>query len=238
MIQTSASNHVFYPSRASYVRTRLLGWLLILASLTIAVVCAVLAIRLWPTYSHTFTPYLKWQDALLASFWYSVLLLLGGSMLVARFLYALHAGYYRGMFILEGGSTLTVRDLSPKNLSSIYWAVGTALSCFIAALVGLVPEILLGWTLHLPHPVLVVLCTTAAIALSLAGLAVTLVAASFILIGWIGGISFCRKMGAPQTYQLSGETTLRIDGFVLTIIHPEQQESLFDLNLLDAEDRR
>jgi len=25
---------------------------------------------------------------------------------------------------------------------------------------------------------------------------------------------------------------------VLTIIHPEQQESLFDLNLLDAEDRR
>jgi len=45
-------------------------------------------------------------------------------------------------------------------------------------------------------------------------------------------------MGAPQTYRLSGETTLRIDGFVLTIIHPEQQESLFDLNLLDAEDRR
>lgn len=238
MIQTPANDYVFFLSRSSYKHTRLLAWLLITASLVTALACVILAARLWPMYSHTFTPYLKWQDALFASLLYIALILLGGSLIVVRFLYALRAGYHQGMFILEGGSTLTVRDLSPKNLSSIYWAVGTALSCFIAALVGLIPEILLGWTLHLPHPVLVVLCTTAAIALSLAGLAVTLVAASFILIGWIGGISFCRKMGAPQTYRLSSETTLRIDGFVLTIIHPEQQESLFDLNLLDAEDRR
>lgn len=238
MIQIPADDYVFFLSRSSYKRTRLIAWLLIVASLGAALVCAVLAVRLWPTYLHIFTPYLKWQDALLATLLYITLLLLAGIILVGRFLYALRAGYRQGMFILEGGSSLTVRDLSPKNLSSIYWAVGTALSCFIAALVGLVPEILIGWTLHLPNPALVVLCTAAAIALSLAGLAVTLVAASFVLIGWIGCVSFCRKMGAPQTYQLSSQTTLRIDGFVLTIMHPDQQESLFDLNLLDAEDQR
>src|SRR6266566_6511701 len=238
MTQTPANDYVFYLSRTSYKRTRLLAWLLILGSLAIAFASAILAVRLWPTYIHTFTPYLKWQDALLVTLWYISLILLGGSVMVVRFLSALRAGFHRGMFILKGDSSLTVRDLSPKNLSSIYWAVGTALSCFIAALVGLVPEILIGWTLHLPNPALVVLCTAAAIALSLAGLAVTLVAASFVLIGWIGCVSFCRKMGAPQTYQLSSQTTLRIDGFVLTIMHPDQQESLFDLNLLDAEDQR
>lgn len=238
MIQTPGNSYVFYLSRASYKRTSLLAWMLILSSLALAFVCAALAFRLWPTYTHTFTPYLKWQDALLAILWYISFLLLGGSVLVVRFLYALRAGYYQGMFIQEGDSTLIVRDLSPKNLSSIYWAVGTALSCFIAALVGLIPEILIGWTLHLPHPALVVICTAAAIVLSLAGLAVTLVASSFVLIGWVGGISFCRKMGAPQTYQLSNQTTLRIDGFVLSIIHPDQQESMFDLELLHVEDQR
>ncbi len=238
MIQTPVNNYVFYLKRASYNRMRMLAWLLISASLAIALACVVLAIRLWPTYSHTFTPYLKWQDALLASLWYIALLLLGGSVLVARFLYALRAGYSQGMFILGSDSTLIVRDLSPKNLASIYWAVGTALSCFAAALIGLIPVILVGWTVHLPHPALVVLCTAAAIALSLAGLAVTLVASSFVLIGWIGCVSFCRKMGAPQTYRLSNQSTLRIDGFVLSIIHPDQQESMFDLNLLDVEDQR
>jgi hypothetical protein len=238
MAQTPANDYVFYLYHAPYKRTRLLAWLLILASLAIAFACAVLASRLWPTYSHTFTPYLKWQDALLATLWYITLILLGGSVLVVRFLHALRAGYYRGMFLLKGDSTLIVRDLSPKNLSSIYWAVGTVLACFIAALVGLIPEILIGWTLHLPHPALVVICTVAAIVLSLVGLAVTLVATSFVLIGWVGCISFGRKMGAPQTYQLSNQTTLRIDGFVLSITYPDQQESVFDLNLLDVEDRR
>jgi hypothetical protein len=238
MTRTPANDYVFYLHHAPYKRTRLLAWLLILASLTIAFACAVLASRLWPTYSHRFTPYLKWQDALLATLWYMTLILLGGSVLVARFLHALRAGYYRGMFLLQGYSTLIVRDLSPKNLSSIYWAVGTVLTCFIAALIGLIPEILIGWTLHLPHPALAVICTAAAIVLSLAGLAVTLVATSFVLIGWVGCISFGRKMGAPQTYQLSSQTTLRIDGFILSITHPDQQESVFDLNLLDVEDRR
>lgn len=238
MIQTPVNNYVFYLSRPSYKRMRLLSWLLIGASLAIAFACVVLAIKLWPTYSHAFTPYLKWQDALLASLWYIALLLLGGIVLVARFLYAVHAGYSQGMFILGSDSTLIVRDLSPKNLSSIYWAVGTALSCFIAAQIGLIPVILVGWTIHLPHPALVVLGTAAAIALSLAGLTVTLVASSFVLIGWVGCISFCRKMGAPQTYRLSNQSTLRIDGFVLSIIHPDQQESMFDLNLLDVKDQR
>src|SRR6266700_3865085 len=238
MIQTSANSYVFYLRRASYLRMHLLGLLLIIASLAIAVICAVLAIRVWPTYSHTFTPYLKWQDALLASLWYIALLLLGGSVVVGRFLYALSAGYHKGIFILEGDSTLIVRDLSPKNISSIYWAVGTTLSCFIAALVGLIPEILIGWTLHLQHPALVVICTAAAIVLSLAGVAVTLVASSFVLICWVGCISFCRNMGAPQTYHLRNQATLRLDGFVLSITHPDQQEAVFDLNLLDMEDQR
>ena len=124
-----------------------------------------------------------------------------------RFYYALRAGFYQGMFIQKGGSSLVVRDLSSKNLSSIYWAIGTTLSCFIAALVGLIPEILIGWTIHLPHPLLVVICTAVAILLSLAGLVVTLVAISFIFIGWMGCFSFCRKIGAPQTYQLDRQTT-------------------------------
>jgi len=158
--------------------------------------------------------------------------------MVVRFQYALRAGFYQGMFIQKGGSTLIVRDLSSKNLSSIYWAVGTALSCFIAALAGLIPEMLIGWTIHLPHPALVVVCTGIAILLSLAGLVVTLVAASFILIGWVGCVSFCCKMGAPQTYQLGSQTSLRLDGFVLSVTHPDQQEALFDLDLLDMKDQR
>jgi hypothetical protein len=141
------------------------------------------------------------------------------------------------MFIQKGGSSLVVRDLSSKNLSGIYWAIGTTLSCFVAALVGLIPEILIGWTIHLPHPALVVICTGVAILLSLAGLVVTLVATSFILIGLVGCVSFCRKMGAPQTYQLGSQTTLRLDGFVLSITHPDQQETVFDLNLLDGKDQ-
>jgi hypothetical protein len=238
MIQKSADTYVFYLKRTAYKRIGLLSWLLAIVSLTVACSCALLGARLWPGYSHIFTPYLKWQDALLATLWYVAFILAGGSILVVRFFYALRAGYRQGMFIVDGDTSLTVRDLSPKNLGSIYWVVGTAFSCFIAALVGLVPEILIGWTVHLPHPALVFLCTAAAIILSLAGLVVTVIASSFIVIGFIGSISFCRKMGAPQTYQLSSQTTIRIDGLVLTIINPDQQESMFDLNLLDVDDQR
>src|SRR5260370_9659073 len=228
MIHMLANDYVFYLSHTSYKRIRLLAWLLVLVSLTIAIACVVLAISMWPSYVHTFTPYLKWQDALLATLCYISLILIGGSAMVVRFRYALHAGFYQGMFIQEGGCPLIVRDLSAKNLSSIYRTVGTAFSCFIAALAGLIPWMLIGWTIHLPHPALVVICTGVAILLSLAGLVVTLVATSFILIGLFGCVSFCRKMGAPQTYQLGNQTTLRLEGFFLSITLPAHHETFFD----------
>jgi hypothetical protein len=237
MRDLSTNNHIFYLSQASYKRTRFIAWLLILASLMVAIACVVLSVRLWSSYTHIFTPYLKWQDALVATLCYISLILIGGSAAVVRFYYALRAGFYHGMFIQKGDSTLVVRDLSPKNLSGIYWAIGTTLSCFIAALVGLIPEIFIGWTIHLPHPMLVVICTGIAILLSLAGLAVTLVATSFLFIGWIGSFSYCRKVGAPETYQLDRQTSMRLDGFVLSITHPHQQEAVFDLNLLDWKDQ-
>ncbi len=237
MLDTPTNDYVFYLSQASYKRTRLLVCILVVASLMIAIACAVLAFRLWSSYTHTFTPYLKWQDALLATLCYISLILIGGSVMVVRFYYAVRAGFYQGMFIQRGRSTLVVRDLSSKNLSGIYWAIGTTLSCFIAVLVGLIPEILIGWTIHLPHPILVVICTGVAILLSLAGLVVTLLATTFIFIGWMGCFSYCRKIGAPQTYQIDRHTTVLLDGLVLSITQPQQQESLLDLNLLDLRDQ-
>lgn len=44
-------------------------------------------------------------------------------------------------------------------------------------------------------------------------------------------------MGAPQTCQLDSQTSLRLDGFVLSVTHPDQQEALFDLDLLDVKDQ-
>lgn len=237
MIQSAENTYHFHLGRKPYLRTSLLAWVLIVASLCGAGVSAWLGLAFWPAYSHVFTLYLKWQDALLAILWFISFILVWASVLVARFLFALRAGYRSGMVILEDNISLTARDLSPKNLASIYWMIGTALSCFLAALVGLVPEILIGWTIHLPHPALVFICTAVAIGLSLAGLAVTLVAASFIVIGFIGSFSFGRKLGAPQTYKLTNQTVLRIDGFVLTVIYPDKPESMIDLDLLDPEDQ-
>ena len=152
MLDIPTNDFVFYLSHTSYKRTRLLAWILILASSSIGLACAILSFKLWSSYTHRFTPYLKWQDAIFATLCYLGLILICGSAMVMRFYYALRAGFYQGMFIQKGGSSLVVRDLSSKNLSSIYWAIGTTLSCFIAALVGLIPEILIGWTIHLPHP--------------------------------------------------------------------------------------
>src|SRR6266567_464776 len=202
MLDMLTNDYVFYLSYASYKCTRLLAWILVLASFTIAIACVVLSVRLWSSYTHVFTPYLKWQDALLATLCYISLILIGGSVMVVRFYYALRAGLYQGMFIQKGGSTLVVRDLSSKNLSGLYWAIGTTLSCFIVALVGLIPEILIGWTIHLPHPMLVVICTGVAILLSLAGLVVTLVATSFIFIGWIG--CFANLSARPANHHATG----------------------------------
>src|SRR5258706_12478859 len=165
MIQSAADTYIYRLKRASYKRIRGIAWLLIGLSFACALLCIVGGIQLLPTYTHTFTPYLKWQDALLATLWCSAVLALGSCLLVLRFLYALRAGYRNYMVILKE-STFTGRDLSPKNLSSIYWAISTGFGCFVAALVGLGPSILIGWTLHLPHPLLVVVGTRAAIGLS------------------------------------------------------------------------
>ena len=120
---------------------------------------------------------------------------------------------------------LTVRDLSHENLSSIFWLVGTALSCFLAALAGLLPEMLLGWTLQLASPLWVVLGTVAMIILSIAGLAIALPTFSFVLIGLVGSISFGKKMEDSRTSTVSPiKPALSIDGFVLTIIYPDTQD--------------
>src|SRR5437588_12559438 len=127
MLQPATDTTIFYLKRASYVRIRLLGWLLIAGSACCALLCIVLGARLLPTYEHTFTLYLKWQDALVASLWYIALIALGGCVLVVRFLYALRSGYRKGMLILKQ-ETFIGRDLSPKNLASIYWAVHATVS--------------------------------------------------------------------------------------------------------------
>jgi hypothetical protein len=232
MIQPANDMYAFHLPKAPYKRIRLLASFFIAASLLGAAVCAALGVLFWPTYIHRFTPYLKWQDALLATLWYSSFMLLGGSVILIRFLFALRAGRRHSMLNVCPDRSLTVRDLSPQNFRSIYSMVGAALSLFLAALLGLAPDILIGWTLHLPHPALVLLATAIAILLSLAGLALTLISASFIVVGIIGSVSFTRQLGGPHTYQLTDQTSLRIDSLILTITYPDRPETLFDLNLL------
>lgn len=238
MVETLSCRSVFYPGHAAYARTRLLAWLLLGAYLTCAILLAWLGARFAGTYAHTFTLYLKWQDLLVALCWSLAAIALGGCVLVARFLYALRAGARLGMVEVTGQRELTVRDLSAKNLASVFWMVGTAMACMGAAVVGLLPLSLPGWTLHLPHPALVVFATLAALALAIPGLILTAISGSFVIIGWVGGISFCRNLGAACTYDLSAQTTLMIDDFVLTVISPNRPESLIDLDLLQPGDRR
>jgi hypothetical protein len=237
MGQVSGASYIFRLNRTQYTRISQLAWLFIAASLILAATSITLGVLFWPTYIHRFTFYLKWQDALVASLWYVGFVMVWGGILVTRFLFALRAGYRDGMLLLREDG-ITLRDLSSKNLKTICWMVGTALACFLAALVGLAPDILIGWTIHLPNPALVFFCTAAAALLTLAGLTVTLVSGSFIIIGLIGSYSFSRNMGAPHTYQLAAQTTIRVDGQNLAVIYPDRPESLFDLDLLDPEDRQ
>lgn len=235
---TRKNRHQFHLERQAYQRTRGLAWLLFSAFFLCALLGGVAAFLLWSTYIHGFTFYLKWQDALVASCACITLVSLGGCIVVQRFLYALRQGYQVSMLTLEGGNRLSGRDLSPKNLVSIFWAVATTFACFVVMLVGLAPAVLIGWTLHLPNLVLMVFATFASFLLSLAGLALSLPFGVFFIIGLVGGVSFCRKMGASQTYLLNSHTSLRLDGSVLVIIHPERPESLFDLQLLAPEQQR
>ncbi len=237
MIQSALYTYLFRLGRKAYIKTGLLGWLLFTAFLVCAVSAAFFGVRLLPTYSHDFTPFLKWQDALVALCWYVSLISLVGCILIVRFLYALRAGYRKEMLVLSD-SMLTVRDLAPENLSSIFWLVSTALSCFVVTLVGLLPEMVLGWTLHLASPLWSVLGSVAMIILSIVGLAIALPSFSFVLIGLVGSISFCQKMGSPHIYRLTNQAALSINGFVLTIIYPDAPESMIDLNSLNPEDQR
>ncbi len=158
-------------------------------------------------------------------------------MFAIRFLHALHTGYRKEMIVVSD-SALIVRDLSHENLSSIFWYISTALTCCLIALIGLIPEVVLAWTVHLSSPVLAVLASGVTLVLSLAGLALTVPFLSFIVFGIVGSISFCRKMGSPQTYHLMTNATLSIDRFVLTIIYPDVPESMINLNILELGDQR
>lgn len=237
MVHTEEKCYRFHLAHGAYRTISLKAWLLLCGFLLSALVGATSALLLWPTYTHGFTLYLKWQDALVASGWCVTLVSLGGCILVLRFLYALRRGYQAAMLTLEEKNKLSGRDLSPKNFASIFWAVATTFSCFVVMLVGLIPAVLIGWTLHFANPVLLVFSTIAAFLLSLGGLALSLPFGAFFIIGLIGGVSFCRRMGAPQTYLLGTQTIVRVDGLSLAIIHPDKPESLFDLQLLTSEDQ-
>lgn len=238
MVQMVKDTYRFDLARSQYSRIRSLGWLFLFGLIVCAIAGVVCGALLWQTYSHDFTLYLKWQDALVGLSWFIAFMAVAGSMLVVRFLYALHEGHTAGMLTFEGPATVMVRDLSSENMKGIFWIMNSSFWCFVTALIGLVPAILVGWTMHIANPVIMVATTGLAVLLSVAGIAISIAALSFIVIGCVGGVSFCRKLGSSQTYQLNGQATLRIDNFVLTISYPGSAESLVDLNLLSAEDQR
>jgi len=237
--ETAPNAAIFYPVRQACQRNRLLASLLIILSLLGSATLAALAILFWPTYTHPFTPYLKWQDALLSMLAFCPFMILVGTAIAIRFLFALRAGYRHGILILQADRTLTVRDLSPKNFAGIYRMIGASFTCFLGTLVGLSPCILIGLTLHITaHPLLTVLATAIAIILSLLGLTVTLISATFLVISLIGARAYARALGAPHTYLLTTLISLRIDGLTLTITYPDRPETLFDLNLLHPHHQR
>jgi hypothetical protein len=181
---------------------------------------------------------LKWQDALVAFLWAIALFSLIGCVFTLRFLCALHIGYTRAMFTLTKDKHITVRDLSSENIVSGFWMMHASFWCFVTVLVGLLPEMLLGWTLSIANPILMVLATGVTILLGIAGLALSITFGSFIVMGCLGAITFCRNLGAERTYPLNDQTTLRLDDAILTIIYPGKPESMVDLASLTPDDQR
>lgn len=226
----------FHLERTQYQRIHNLGWLFVVGLLILASGTITLGIWLWGTYTHGFTPYLKWQDALLSLSWFVSFVALSGSVLVGRFLYALRAGYRRGMITLRD-TMLTVRDLSADNLRSIFWLLNSAFWCAVAVLVGLMPIILIRWTLQITNVPLMIIATSLSIVVGLASLVVSIIAFSFIIIGCFGGVSFGRNLGWPHLYELNGRTSLSIEHSVLTIIQPDRPETMLELRLLTTQDR-
>ncbi len=238
MIQFTNEMHTFYQDRAVYRRTRRLGWLLCCAFLLGAIISFTLGMYLWGTYRHVFTFYLKWQDALVALLWFVTFLTLSGSVLTLRFQHAVHVGYRKGVFSFIDSTCIAVRDISAENLASIFWMLNAAFWCFVTVLIGIVPIILIGWTLHFTPLLLAIAATGIAVLLSLAGLVVSVVFSSFIIVGIFAAISLWQKLGLIHTYKLDTHTTLRCDGNILTIIYPDMPESMLDLNVLTGEDRQ
>jgi hypothetical protein len=237
--EMAESTETFYLGQAQYHYIKKRAWIFLGACLLCVLTTMVLAVYLWQTYAHDFVFYLKWQDALVFMLGFTGFVALGGGIFLVRFLVALRKGRQEGMVTLdETENTLTIRDLSPENLWSIFWIMNASFWCFFAVQVGLVPIILIGWTLHLANPILAFFATALAGLLSLGGLVVSVIAAVFIVVGVIGLISLCRKLGSRRTYTLGQRTTLRIDNFVLTVIYPAQPESMLDLNLLTLKDQR
>ena len=236
-IYTEQNAIVFYPTHEAYQRNRQFAILLIILSAFGSALLAVCAVLFWPAYTHPFTPYLKWQDALLAILCYGSFILLIASITLFRFYLACRQGYRRGILILQPRGIITVRDLSPKNFGGIYRMIGSSFTCFIVTLIGLAPCILIGWTLHLDHLILILLTTAVAVAVSLAGFTLSLIFATFVVISLIGARAFTRTLGASHTYDLSKLTTFRVDSNVLTISCPDRPETLFDLNLLHPQDQ-
>lgn len=228
----------FYLSQAAFRRA---SWLAAL-QMGVFVLCIVLGLStswmLWPTYTHVWTFYLKWQDAILLSGCCLAFLALVGCGLCIRFYMAQRAGVEQGIVTLQDGNVLIVRDLSPKNYLSIYSLVFTAFACFIVMLIGLSPWVLLGWTVHLTNPVFAVFATLIALLLALGGLAISLPFGSFIIIGLVGSLSYGQRMGAAEKYILQDQTIVRIDGYVLAIIQPDRPEALVYLDLMTTEGRR
>ncbi len=236
-IVAAARPIIFYPTLQAARRTRLLATVLLLVALLGSMLLALAAWRFEPTYTHPFTPYLKWQDALLATLCYGSFILLIASIVLARFQFACRRGGLQGIFILHSQGTFAVRDVSPKNFHAIYDLVVSTSACFLITLIGLSPFILIGWTLHLSHFLLMILTTAIAIAVSLAGLVLSLIFGTFLIVGIIGARALTRALGALHTYQLTPLTTLRVDNNILTITCPNRPETLFDLNLLHPHDQ-
>ncbi len=236
MMQSVTEIHCFRLGQHAYRRISLLSWLMASGLLCCATLALFLCVTVWRSYDHTFTFYLKWQDAVVALSAFTTFLTLGGIALICCFLLTLRSGYKHDMITLEG-RLLTARDLSPLNLASIFWMMNSVFWCAVVVVIGLFPAMMIGWTLHLSSPVLSVVLTTVASILCLAGLVASIVAAAFIGIGCIGAFKSVRKLGAAHRYELSNRTTISIDHRELSILHPGHPESMIDLTLLAKEDR-
>ena len=235
MIQSA--DNTFYQSRAAYTRTRQLGWLMCGLFLLGAIVSFVAGVKVWNTYTHVFTFYLKWQDALVALLWFFTICTLCGSLLTLRFQHAVHVGSVKGVFSLVDSTSLMVRDISAENLASIFWILNASFWCFVVMLIGLVPVILIEWTLHITFPLLAIVATGVAILLSLAGFVLSVAMSIFIIVGGFGAVSLWQKLGHVHTYKLDTHTVIRCDGTILTVIYPDMPESMLNLNALDNNDK-